>query len=142
MKSKWLVIAVVILAVMSAFFFLRENTSLPDVNTPQNMTVNLSEYSNSGQTGTATLTQTQDGVRVELSLTGYDTDSPQPSHIHTGECPRIGPVVHALTDVVNGKSVTNVETTLEELTKADELNINVHASYDDFSTYTSCGNIN
>lgn len=140
--KKLVIVAVLLIGVVIAYFVLNQGKEASTGESPEQITIDLSEYSESGQSGKATLTQEGSMLKVELELTGYESESPQPAHIHTGHCPRIGPVVHSLNDVIDGRSSTKIETTIEGLMASqDELNINVHASYDDFSTYTSCGDI-
>ena len=146
MKPKLIIIlaAGAVLAI-SAFVFLstqNPQTTVAPSPLPQSNVINLNEYSDSGQSGTATLTSENGKLKVVLELSGYNSTVPQPAHIHTGRCPRIGPVVHTLTDVVDDRSETILDTTFEELiAQADELDINVHESYDNFKTYTSCGDL-
>lgn len=133
-----------LLAVVGAYYLLgvggkQEKTQTA---TPKQMVVALSEYSESGQSGTATLKEEGGMLIVNIDVSGYETQDPQPAHIHTGGCPRIGPVVFGLTDIVGGKSQTQLETTLDDLLASnEELNVNVHESYNNFKTYTACGDI-
>lgn len=140
-----LVIAVAII-VASAYLYqtktkhMASDAMMSDKNS-ESLSVEMSDYSGSGQTGTAVLTDLGNGqTKVTLEMVGYDTDEPQPAHIHSGPCPKIGPVIYPLTAVMNGTSETVIEKPLEEILKsAEELDINVHESVANIQNYTSCG---
>jgi hypothetical protein len=145
-KQKNILIAVVlsVIVILGTYVLLRNRRVSENMldQTSQPKTITLNEYSGSGQSGIATLTNTNGQLKVELILSGYESSVPQPAHIHTGNCPRIGPVLYDLTDVVDGQSITLIDTTYEKLISSNEtLNVNVHKSYDDFKTYTSCGDL-
>jgi hypothetical protein len=108
---------------------------------PGSIRVNLEAQNNSGESGTATLTQTGPDVVVVLAFA--DTGLPaQPAHIHTGSCAKLNPApAYPLASIVKGQSTT----TLKNLTLASLQNgnfaVNVHASASDAKTYVACGNI-
>src|SRR5688572_746697 len=52
----------------------------------------LTEQSDLGQTGTATLTEESGKVKVVLDMKGGTFTAPQPAHIHIGNCPEPGAV--------------------------------------------------
>jgi hypothetical protein len=94
-----------------------------------------------GQKGTATLKEENGKVMVSLSVSGMTTTNPQPAHIHMGSCPKPGSVVFPLSDVVNGKSETTLNTTMADLKAKLPLAINIHKSASEQSVFTSCGDI-
>jgi Cu/Zn superoxide dismutase len=105
------------------------------------VTVPLKAQNNSGETGTATLTQTTKGVDVVVSLQNAPAAA-QPIHIHQGTCTKLNPTPkYPLTNVTNGKSTTH----LPGLTLADlsggKYSINAHKSTNDIATYVACGTI-
>jgi hypothetical protein len=104
------------------------------------VTVELSEFDGSGQSGTATLTSEGEQTRVVVSID--DPVSPsQPAHIHEGTCDDLTPEpAFGLPNVADGSSETTVDTSLESLTDGTYA-INLHMSDEDLATYTSCGNI-
>jgi|GEM_PF-1266672 hypothetical protein len=104
--------------------------------------VKLEAENNSGETGTATLTDLGNGkTMVEVSLTGEPDGASQPMHIHQGQCgPTLGQVAFPLTNLENGKSTTTIDAALETLTTGG-FAINGHKSAQEISVYVFCGNI-
>jgi hypothetical protein len=104
-------------------------------------TVNLTPQSNSAESGTATLTKAGDKkTKVELSLSGQPSGASQPVHIHKGTCEKLDPTpAIPLAPVVNGKSETVINASLEDLEHGYA--INGHKSAQDIKTYVFCGNI-
>ena len=64
----------------------------------------------------------------------------QPVHVHAGTCSTLGAVVFGLTNLVNGKSTTMVNATLDTL-KNGNYAINAHKSGPESAIDTSCGEI-
>ena len=110
----------------------------------QVLLVALQEKNASGQTGWATLTARGDQTEVVLSLTSGNVES-ELVHIHSGSCnspfsrDSLGGVVHGLTDIVDGRSVTTVDATLMSL-RGGGFAINSHKKSEP-SVYTTCGNV-
>ena len=109
---------------------------------PDETTVQLVEFEDSGQSGTATLTRmearTQIVLEIEPGPAEYD---PQPVHVHFGNCGiNLGEVKFPLNDVVAGKSTTVVDASLTTLSDGSH-NINLHKSYPEIRVYTACGEI-
>jgi len=106
---------------------------------PQTVTVTMNALNKSGETGSATLTQTGDGVKVEVSIKGAPA-ADQPTHIHPGTCSKLNPAPEApLSPLTNGKSVTVLSgKKLSDFT-GGKFSINVHKSANDLKTYVSCG---
>src|ERR1700729_2169546 len=108
---------------------------------PGGIRVKLEAQNNSGENGTATLTQVGKDTLVVLAFP--DTSMPaQPAHIHTGTCAKLDAAPkYPLNNIVNGQSTT----TLKNLSLASLQNgnfaINVHKSTSDIKTYVACGNI-
>jgi hypothetical protein len=105
-------------------------------------TVELATLSDSGVTGSAVLTDLGDGttrVEVDVDPAGHPS---MPAHIHPGTCVNLVPQPrYPLTDVVDGVSETVVPAALDDLF-AGELALNLHASTDDYGTYTACAELN
>lgn len=92
------------------------------------------------QTGWATLTETVDGLHVELEI-APSAPVAQPAHIHIGTCDQMGAVEYPLENVIAGHSVTEIDgVTIEDIAAGGHA-INVHLSFADFKTFTACGNI-
>jgi len=104
----------------------------------------LDEQNESGQTGTAVISEGPEGnAVVTLTMTGGSFVEPQPAHVHLGSCPTPGAVQYPLNDVVAGSSVTTLDASYEDLTQATEkMAVNVHKSAKESKVYTACGNIN
>lgn len=94
------------------------------------------------QGGAATLVGENGRTKVTITVASIpDLDSPQPAHIHTGTCREVGNIVYPLNDVINGKSETLINISLETLDMGLPLAINIHRSTQEFGIYTSCGEI-
>jgi hypothetical protein len=106
------------------------------------VSVRMAAQNKSKETGTARLTAMgADKTKVEISLKGGPSGTPQPAHIHEGTCAKLDPKPkYGLENVVDGKSTTEVPVGLAELQKGT-FAINVHKSGEDLKTYVSCGNI-
>lgn len=149
-NSKMILAAVVLVAVMGGLYFLQKKTPSPlpttETPTPQAMTakettVALAAQNDSGESGTATLTEKDGKVLVTLALTGTPAGVSQPAHIHVGACPTPDAVKYPLTTVVDGKSETTLDVALDQLKSELPLAINVHKSASEVATYVSCGNL-
>jgi hypothetical protein len=83
-----------------------------------------------------------------------EASPPRPSHIHTGDCDELGPVIQPLTSLtvpvgaVSGNSdavvaeaaFTNIPQSLDQLLAEDHA-LKVHLSKDQIQTYLACGDI-
>lgn len=103
--------------------------------------VTLAEQNGSGESGTATLTATDDGkTRVVVEIADPPWPS-QPAHIHRGSCAELDPApLYGLLNVMDGRSETVVDAPLSELT-AGGLALNVHQSDEMLDHYVACGNL-
>src|SRR5260221_3907799 len=100
--------------------------------------VNLEAQNNSYESGTATLTEVNGKVVVTIALTGFTKGVTQPAHIHVGSCPNPSAIKYPLSSVVDGQSVTTINTTLADLKAMRPLALNVHKSVSQSSVYYSC----
>jgi hypothetical protein len=103
--------------------------------------INLTRQNDSGEFGTATLTEEDGQVIVTLNLVGVPQNVSQPAHIHNGSCPDVGGVKYPLTNVLNGESETTINVTFDQLEDELPLAINVHRSVENASVYVACGDI-
>ena len=107
---------------------------------PEVLSIMLGEQNSSGQTGWATLTAKDDQIVVVLTLLPGTFES-ELVHIHSGACGNdtLGGVVHGLTKIAGGASVTTVGATLASVRTGD-FAINSH-QLGNPGVYTTCGNI-
>lgn len=100
----------------------------------------LSEQNASGQAGTATFTSLGDGrTQIILELTN-PPEVPQPAHVHSGSCRDLGPPVITLANVEDGRSVTETDTSLDELV-GTELVIHAHKSEAEYDVSVACASV-
>ncbi len=105
------------------------------------LAVTMSAQNGSGEDGSATLTQTPDGVQVVVTVKNAPANA-QPAHIHPGTCTSLNPAPqYPLTSLANGTSTTLVKGVTIDQLLASPFAINVHKSTSDLATYVSCGNI-
>ena len=118
------------------------NAAAAPTSSAGSVTVPIAQQSNSGQTGTATLTPTPDGkTQVVIALNGEPNAASEPAHIHQGTCKNLNPKpAYPLNDVVAGKSTTIVNVPLATL-QAGQFAINAHQSTTNLNVYVACGNI-
>lgn len=103
--------------------------------------IKLTALNNSSQSGTAIIKDYKDHITVDLQVLSDPQNPSQPAHIHSGSCPKPGPVQYPLKPVINGKSITNIQIPFNQFIKDLPLAINVHKSDIEMRTYVSCGNI-
>jgi hypothetical protein len=117
-------------------------SNAPAVTVVATNMVTLTQQNGSGQNGMGHLTTGSDGkTMVVLDITPGAAGVPQPAHIHEGTCANLNPKpAYPLTNVVNGKSETSVDVTIEALL-AKPYAINVHKSGPEAAVYVSCGDI-
>ena len=104
------------------------------------VTVSLNEENDSGQSGFATLQPSGDSTVVTLSVSSGLKGISQPIHIHDGSCDTLGGVAYALTGVLDGRSVTIVDTAIDNVLDGG-FAINLHQSQALVSVYTACGDL-
>ncbi|MBV9356135.1 MAG: hypothetical protein JO023_11485 [Chloroflexi bacterium] len=107
----------------------------------QSLSLTLRAQNDSGISGTATFTDTGDGkTRVAIQVTGAGS-GPQPAHIHAGTCDELDPTpAFTLSDVSNGSSTTDVDSTLQQLTATPHA-VHLHKSPDELAIYVACADV-
>jgi hypothetical protein len=156
MSKVWIVVIVLVILGIAGYFYMNANKTMAPTSedmivemdttgspsATMQQTIQLTEQNDSSESGTAMLSEKDGKVTVTLSMTGGPADVPQPAHIHVGSCPDVGAVSYPLTNVVNGTSVTVLETTLADLASKQPLGINVHKSVPEVKVYVACGDLN
>ncbi|GAC1357588.1 MAG: hypothetical protein NVSMB31_18100 [Vulcanimicrobiaceae bacterium] len=104
---------------------------------PETITVIMNPLNQSTESGTAVLTQANDGVKVVVKLKNA-ADKEEPTHIHLGTCGNINKSPeYSLVDIKDGESVTVVPgISIAQLLKMHYA-VNVHKSLKEISTHYS-----
>ncbi len=104
------------------------------------ITVQLGALNNSGETGTAVLTDAGPKTKVVVEVKGAPAGVGQPLHVHKGTCAQLDPKpAYGLTTLTGGKSETTIDVPIGDLRKG--FAINGHKSAQEASVYVFCGNI-
>ncbi|MBI2019482.1 CHRD domain-containing protein [Candidatus Daviesbacteria bacterium] len=153
MRSSTLVWILVGAAVLIAGYFLFQSNQQtfqpgvgggpPDLVEQQRMEVRLEPVDEEqfDQSGRGLLEEKDGKVTVTLDVNMVEGLNNQPAHIHAGSCPGVGEILFPLNNVVDGRSVTEIETSLDQLRAAREMALNIHKSAEESSVYTSCGTL-
>jgi hypothetical protein len=105
------------------------------------VTIQLTPQNNSGESGTATLTEVGAKTKVVVAIKGAPAGVGQPLHVHKGTCAKLDPApAYGLTTLTEGKSETTIDVPLTNLQQGGYA-INGHKSAQDAKTYVFCGNI-
>ena len=118
---------------------LSERLDLTAMAVPEGPAImaSLYEIGHSGSSGMATLTEIGEETRVEFSVNPGAMMSGA-AHIHNGSCGEgLGDIVHDLTSVEDGMSMTMVAASLSSLQDGNHV-INVHSA-SDATVHTVCG---
>jgi Cu/Zn superoxide dismutase len=116
-------------------------TTAPMMSGGSSITVPLKALNNSGETGTATLTQKGDDILVAVKMNN-PTSANQPIHIHPGTCANLNPKPqYPLKNVADGSSTTTLTGMKLSSLQTGNFAINVHKSTDEVGTYVACGDI-
>lgn len=156
MKTNQIIIAVITIVVLiGAFLLLKKPVSQTQ---PQNRPVSQSAASPANQqamVGVADLNvqnassehgqvywgEKNNKVVVTIDLVGEPGGASQPAHLHVGTCQALGAVKYPLANVVDGKSVTTLNVTLDQLKQDLPLIANVHKSDAQINVYVACGEV-
>jgi hypothetical protein len=126
------------IALLAVSGFLMAGIGLADAAEPIN--VQLGPQNNSGESGTAVLTDAGPKTKVVIEIKGAPAGVGQPVHVHKGTCAQLDPApAYGLTTLTNGKSETTIDVPIGDLRKGYA--INGHKSAEDAKTYVFCGNI-
>lgn len=102
---------------------------------------NIMEGNASGMSGVAMLEPRAGKTRVSVRLASAPKGITQPTHLHMGSCPDVGAVKYPLASLVNGKSETLLDVSLDKLKSELPLALNVHLSAKEIGVYVACGNL-
>jgi hypothetical protein len=142
--NKLIIAIVVAIVLVAGWYFLKPAADMEQDNgaeAPKSLVVQLQTQNNSGVTGTATFTETAEGSKVVLNVTGSLLDVVQPAHVHLNNCANIGGVKYPLNFPINGYSETMLDASIEEILAGLPLSVNVHKSVAEASVYVACGDI-
>ena len=104
------------------------------------ITVQLTPQNNSGESGTAVLTDAGPKTKVVVEIKGAPAGVGQPLHVHKGMCAKLdAKPAYGLTTLAGGKSETTIDVPIGDLRKGYA--INGHKSAQEANTYVFCGNI-
>jgi hypothetical protein len=104
------------------------------------ITVQLTPQNNSGESGTAVLTDAGPKTKVVIEIKGAPAGVAQPVHVHKGTCAQLDPKpAYGLTTLSAGKSETMIDVPIGDLRKGYA--INGHKSAQEANTYVFCGNV-
>lgn len=113
----------------------------PQTKIPTQITIQLNKEGNSGQSGTATFEGVNGKIKATINLAGSPKGVVQPAHIHGGLCPGAGATKYSLTSLIDGKSETTLNISLEKFLSQLPLAVNIHKSVAEAGEYVSCGNL-
>lgn len=121
-----------------------EAKNIMDTIKDSEIELNFGAQNNSGISGTATLSEKDNKVKVSLdfksSVLGL-LSLAQPAHIHVGSCANIGSVKYPLNSAISGKSETMLDVSLANIKASLPLAINVHKSVAESNIYVACVDI-
>ncbi len=144
MSKKGYLIGAIILVVVVVFILAGAGKKSINSNNSSNyqpIKVSLVSQSNSGISGTATISDESGKTKVILNLTGTPANSEEPAHIHLGTCVSLGEPKYPLTSVKNGSSETILEVPISKIISSTSLAINIHKSEAEMSASVACGEI-
>ncbi|MCA9834240.1 MAG: CHRD domain-containing protein [Thermomicrobiales bacterium] len=116
-------------------------TGVGGETTANTLTVDLQDWSDTGVTGTAILTDNGTSTTVSIQLDGDAVTGGHTVHIHNGTCASPGSATYTLTPIgTDGSSVSTVNLKLATLTNGAYF-INVHPDEEHWEEWMVCGNI-
>ncbi|MBI5034273.1 MAG: hypothetical protein HZB51_27445 [Chloroflexi bacterium] len=118
---------------------LADGSSITSAAAPS-VVVQLAAGRDGDQSGTATLTSKGDKTDVVINIKPGAAGVAQPAHVHEGACPVPGAVKYPLKEIVDGKSTTTLDVSLQQLL-AGGFAINAHQSAAEVGKYVACGAI-
>lgn len=112
----------------------------PVVDPPKDLyTITLSAQNGAKQAGKGTIQIQNARARVVVDIQPGPTGVAQPAFISSGSCDRVETMRFPLENVVNGKSETGLNVSVEEMQAMGPLVLEVRKSVEDFNVRISCG---
>lgn len=105
------------------------------------LSASLFEQGGSGQNGTVTLAESEEGTVVVVKVENGQAGVSQPAHFHRGSCDQLGGIVISLNPVVDGFSETQLNISAADFAKELPLPVNVHKSEEQLAVYVACGEL-
>ena len=119
----------------------KDTSDKGDMMESRSVTVNLIQQSDSGQTGQLVLSDVNGKTKAVLTVTNAIPDVEQPAHLHESSCEDLGPIAYPLDNIINSRSETLIDVSLDQLLSELPLAVNVHKSVSEAKIYSACGNI-
>lgn len=118
-----------------------DGTSGASDPTALTLNVNLVDWSDTGITGVAVLTEDGSATNVQVNLTGEGITGGHELHIHNGTCASPGTATYTLNPIdASGNSTSTVNLSIDQLTTGNYF-INVHPDEANWDAWMVCGNI-
>lgn len=105
------------------------------------ITIKLVDWSETGVTGTAVLTDQGNTTQVVVNIDGPGVVGGHELHIHNGTCGNPGTATYTLNPIdANGTSTSTINLSVDQLTGGNYF-INVHPDEENWDAWMVCGNI-
>jgi outer membrane receptor for monomeric catechols len=134
------------LSVFGVLLLLLATMSIAMAQTARTTTLQMNAVSGSKVTGKAVLTEAGTGVKVSVTLSGFDPNTSHDGHIHVGTCEKQGGVVAPLGTIkADAQGSGTVDSTVTNFTFAQVSDGNHYVQYHTSSNppgpQVSCANI-
>jgi hypothetical protein len=108
---------------------------------PATETVAMHALNNSGQNGTAIISDLGGKVRVTVRIANESATASEPSHVHLGHCPEIKAIpAYNVGPILKGNATSVANLSWAQINSGKYV-VMVHRSAKAMETYESCGNI-
>jgi hypothetical protein len=125
----------------TAILVLAASSVTANAASPATETIKMHALNNSGQNGTATITDLGGKVRVSVKIANEPASASEPSHVHFGHCPEIKAIpAYNVGPILKGKATSTVYLSWAQINSGKYV-VMVHQSAQAMGTYETCGNI-
>jgi hypothetical protein len=108
---------------------------------PATESIPMHALNNSGQNGTAAISDLGGKVRVTVNVANEPAAASEPSHVHFGHCPEIKAIpAYNVGPILKGKATSVVNLSWAQINSGKYV-VMVHRSAQAMGTYESCANI-